>query len=76
MKKLTGKTGKVLEHLQKNDGITSMEAFEFYGATRLSAIIFNLRKMGFVIESETKECKDRYGTICRFSKYKLIGKDK
>lgn len=38
------KTAKVLEHLQKYGSITSWEAIEKYGATRLSSIIFNLRK--------------------------------
>lgn len=35
-----GNIGRVLEHLKNNEGITSMESFELYGATRLSAIIF------------------------------------
>ncbi len=37
------KTRAVLEHLQKHGNITSWEAIQQYKATRLSAIIFNLR---------------------------------
>ena len=47
-----GKTGKVLNHLQSQGSITSWDAIQLYKATRLSAIIFNLRKDGFNIRSE------------------------
>lgn len=40
----TNKTIKVLEHLQKFGSITSLEAIDLYGATRLSAIIFQFAK--------------------------------
>lgn len=49
MKSPRGNTGRVLKHLQENENISSMEAFELFGATRLSAIIFNLRKYGYCI---------------------------
>ena len=39
------KTEKVLEHLKEYGTITSLEAIDLYGATRLSAIIFNLAIM-------------------------------
>lgn len=41
--KLT-QTNEVLEHLKTHGTITSIEAIMQYGATRLSAIIFDLRK--------------------------------
>ena len=50
-----GNTGRVFQHLKDNEGITSKEAFELYGATRLSAIIFNLRKAGYKINSVKKQ---------------------
>lgn len=37
------KTKKVMEHLLNIGNITSWEAIELYRATRLSAIIFNLK---------------------------------
>lgn len=43
MKRRINKTKAVLEHLQKYGSITSWEAIDKYGATRLSAIIFNLK---------------------------------
>ena len=63
------KLQKVLEHLQQNGTITSIEAIELYGATRLSDIIFNLRKRGYNIETKMIETIDRYGNPCYYGKY-------
>lgn len=76
MKKFSGKTEKVYGYLKTHDGITSIQAFELFGATRLSAIIFNLKKYGCVIKSHWKTGKDRYGNSCRFVEYELIGEKK
>ena len=66
-----GNTGRVFQHLKDNEGITSKEAFELYGATRLSAIIFNLRKAGHKINSVKKQGKNRYNETCYFVEYHL-----
>lgn len=72
MKEHKGNVGRVLEYLKTHKGITSMQAFELFGATRLSAIIFILRK-DYKIESIKREGKNRYGTKVRFDEYRLIG---
>ena len=69
-KRSTNKTQKVLEHLQRQGSITSLEAIELYGATRLSGITYNLKKE-YNIESIASECTDRYGNIARYSTYVL-----
>ena len=67
------KTKAVLLHLEQYGNITSWEAIKEYGATRLSAIIFNLRhKYDMNIVSEMVEFKDRYGTKTNYAKYVLI----
>ena len=66
------KTNAVLKHLKVVGSITSMEAFELYGATRLSAIIFSLRKKGYNIETNDGTCIDRFGHRCNFAKYTLV----
>lgn len=68
----TNKTQLILQHLQNNVGITSMEAFELYGVTRLAAIVFNLRGCGYHIVTVSKEGKDRYGHYCRYAEYRLV----
>jgi len=73
MKKHTGNVGRVLNYMKTHKkGITSMQAFELFGATRLSAIIFSLRKE-YEIESVRCEDKNRYGTKVFFDRYVLKG---
>ena len=42
----------VLNHLKNDNGITPIEALKLFGAFRLSAIIFDLRKDGYNIDTE------------------------
>lgn len=71
------KTKAILMHLQENGSITSWEAIKEYGATRLSAIIFNLRhKYNLDIISESVEFIDRYGSKSSFAKYILKKEEK
>ena len=70
-KKKTNKTEKVLEHLKEHGTITSLEAIELYGATRLSDIIYRLRKQGLHIDTIDLPFVDRYGTKSNYGKYVL-----
>lgn len=72
--KKTNKTKEVLKHLQKRKSITSWDAIKLYGATRLSAIIFNLRDRGYLIDSIYIDGKDRFGNTSRYVKYVYRGK--
>lgn len=58
----------VLRHLKEYKTITSFEAFTEYGATRLSAIIFDLRKK-YDITDEWIEKTNRFGDVVRFKRY-------
>lgn len=49
------KVNKVKAHLSSAGSITSWEAISLYRATRLSAIIFSLRKNGWNITSVRME---------------------
>lgn len=59
----------VLRHLQQFGRITSWEAIEFYGATRLSAIIHLLRQEGHKITSRNEKGRNRYGHPVKFANY-------
>ena len=61
----------VVNHLRKHGSITSQEAFKHYGITRLSGIIFKLKKLDFVIVAEKCTTKNRHGNICNYAKYVL-----
>jgi len=71
MQKVT-KLQQVKEHLIKKGNISSLVAIEKYSATRLSAIIFNLRKQGYDITTTPMKIKDRNGNDCTYGLYKLI----
>ena len=65
-------TEAILRHLENQGSITSWEAIRDYGATRLSAIIYNLRhRYNLDIENEWIEFTDRYGSKARYVKYNL-----
>ena len=68
----TTKHQQVLSHLRKHGSIDSWTAIELYGATRLSAIIFNLRRRGLNIDTQTMTVKDRNNNVCNFANYILI----
>ena len=59
---------KVREHLVNKGSITSWEAILRYGATRLAAIIFDLRKT-MDIETMMIEETDRNGNTTQYAKY-------
>lgn len=69
------KTTAVLQWLKANASISSMEAFESFGATRLSDNIFKLRKRGYDIETVMCEGRDRFGNQVRFARYYLRGSE-
>lgn len=70
MKKYS-QTTAVIDHLERSGSITSIEAFSEYGITRLSAIIFNLRKKGYNIISEEIKHINRYDRTIYFARYIL-----
>lgn len=62
-------TGEILKHLKKYGSITSWEAISYYGATRLSAIIYMLRNFGHNIETDSISITNRYGNSSTIAKY-------
>jgi len=69
--KRMNKTKAVLSHLQQFGTITSIEAVEMFGATRLAAIVFELRKRGYKIRTEDVPFVDRFGSSGVCAKYHL-----
>ena len=63
---------EVLRYMQTHKGITSLQAIEKFGATRLSDIILKLRRDGYNIETESITKKNRYGHTTTFARYTLV----
>lgn len=63
-------TQAILQFLQdfKHSGITSREAYEFFGVTRLPALIHDLRKK-YDIETVMVEGKTRFGKHTNYARY-------
>lgn len=63
------KQQQVKSHLIQNGTITSWEAIQLYGATRLSGIIYRFRNEGMDIQSVKESSIDRNGNVCNFVTY-------
>lgn len=57
------------KHLEKVGSITTYEAFEEYGITRLSALIFQLKKKGMKIMTSQMVKINKFGNQITFKKY-------
>lgn len=60
---------RVLEYINEFGSITSLEAFQKLGNTRLSASIFNLREEGYDIKSIKESGLNRYGMKTNYFRY-------
>ena len=62
---------KILDYLEKHGTITAKQADENLGIMRLASRISDLKKLGYVFESEMVVVKNRHGEICRVKRYSL-----
>lgn len=72
MEKELSQTKDVLDYLKIFGSITSIQAIKLFSATRLSAIIYNLRAKGYNIETVMVEATNRYGHTSRYAEYYLM----
>lgn len=70
---MRGSKVAILEHLRNFPYLTSKEAFEKYGITRLAACIFDLREKGYEIDTVMVETTTRFHEPCKYARYVLIG---
>lgn len=66
-------TERVIKHLKEYGSITPLEAIKEYGITRLGARIWDLRDLGYDIETQTETSKNRFGDKTSYAKYVLKG---
>lgn len=64
----------VIKYMQEHGGITTYEASQKLGVTRLSAVIFNLKEKGWIIGDERIVGKNRFGTHTSWLRYYIIKK--
>ena len=63
---------RILQYIDDNGSISTMEAFNDLGVARLASRIHDLRKMGIGIEAETHYGKNRYGEQIHYAVYKRV----
>lgn len=63
---------RVLDFMQSKGSITSKQAIDFLGETRLSARIYNIRKYGYFVDGEFVEVLNRHGEKTRVKKYSIV----
>tara|TARA_R100001163_G_C5068506_1_gene209018 strand:+ start:20462 stop:20773 length:312 start_codon:yes stop_codon:yes gene_type:complete len=73
MKKATHRE-RLLAYFEKHKSITTMQAFNDLGNTRLATYIHNLIKEGYVISKRNKKVTTRYGYETTVTEYTLISK--
>ena len=63
----------ILQYLKRHkaSGMSDNDARELFGINRASGRIFDLRKDGYVIVTEYKNGRTRYGKKTRYGVYKL-----
>lgn len=62
---------RVLQYIQDFGSITTLEAFEDLGVTRLASRIHDLKVAGYEFIKEYEESKNRYGEKVHYIRYKL-----
>lgn len=61
---------KITEYMQKHGSITPFEAFDM-GITRLAACVFEMRRNGVPVVTDTEESVNRYGEKVRYARYRI-----
>lgn len=75
MGKMT-QTGRILRHLNDYGSITPLEALEQYGIMRLGARIWDLKQLGYDIETIMERAINKYGETVHYARYLLRKEDK
>ena len=69
--KATHKT-RLLSYLNKYSDITTIQAIQDLGNTRLAHSIWELKNDGYEIETENVKVSTRWGTTTTVAKYRLL----
>ena len=66
----TNKT-RVIKYIKTYGSITPIQAIQDLGNTRLAASVFELKELGWDIETEMIKVQNRYGRTTNVAKYSL-----
>lgn len=63
---------KIIAYMEREGGITPLDALREFGCMRLASRITDLKRQGYVIHKEMATAKNREGETVRFALYKLV----
>lgn len=63
---------EILEYIENHGSITSMEAFQEIGCTRLASRIHDLKRLGHNISSEMVSGKNRKKQTVQYKRYQIV----
>lgn len=69
---MKGQRALVLDWLKSGKSLTNFQAFKLFGTTRLGAIIYDLRQLGYKIKTTLMTGKTRSGETCQFAVYEMV----
>ena len=61
----------VLDYIREFGSISSFEAFRDLGITRLSAVIFGLKELGYEFDTKMEHTRNRFGEKTHYARYSL-----
>ena len=64
-----GQKQRVLDYIEQHGSISSMEAFRHLGVTRLSSVIFELKREGHEFDVEMMKSENEYKEKTRYARY-------
>lgn len=64
-------TDMILMHLKEHGSITPLDAMQEYGCMRLGARIWDIRDLGYTIETKMETHKNRFGQVTCYARYIL-----
>ena len=63
---------RVIKYIKDFGSITTFQAYSDLGVTRLSAVMYNIKKDGIKVKTETGKAKNRYGDSTCFARYSFV----
>ena len=61
----------IILYIRKFGSITTLQAFEDIGCTRLASRINDLKKAGYRFDTDNQKAKNRYGETVYYKRYRL-----
>ena len=63
---------RIVKYCNDFGSITTLQAFQDLGVTRLASRINDLKNQGYVIKSQFVTSKNRYGEAVSYKKYEIV----